>query len=157
MTSSITPMSEHRGHPATRALAVVAALAITIAAGSAIAADVVLVAHPAVGVSEMNRKDVERIFLRRLSTLPSGERARPVDQTATSAARRDFCEQVLKRSSQDVDSYWNAQVFSGKAAPPPTVASDQAVVEYVRTNPGAVGYVSPGASTTGVKVIRILD
>lgn len=157
MNRSIIPKSEHCRRPAARTGAAVAALVIMIAASTAIAADIVLIAHPAVGVSEMNRKDVERIFLRRMTTLPSGERARPVDQGAAAAVRRDFCEQVLNRSPQDVDSYWNAQVFSGKAAPPPTAASDQAVVDFVRSNPGAIGYVSPGTSTTGVKVIRILE
>jgi hypothetical protein len=34
-------------------------------------------------------------------------------------------------------------IFSGKAVPPPALDTDAAVVEFVRRNPYAVGYVSP--------------
>jgi ABC-type phosphate transport system substrate-binding protein len=33
--------------------------------------------------------------------------------------------------------------------------SDQEVLDFVRTNPGAVGYVSASAATGGVKVLTI--
>ncbi len=56
---------------------------------------------------------------------------------------------------REVDAYWQGLVFSGKASPPPTVGSDQEVVSFVRSTPGAVGYVSAGADTGGVKVLTI--
>ena len=36
------------------------------------------------------------------------------------------------------------QIFSGRANPPPARASDADVLTYVRSNPGAIGYVAGG-------------
>ena len=64
---------------------------------------------------------------------------------------------MLDKSLERVESYWQAQVFSGKGTPPKGLNSDAEVIEFVRKWPGAVGYVSPNASTDGVKVINITD
>jgi len=42
--------------------------------------------------------------------------------------------------------------------PPPEKASDDEVLDFVRMNSGAVGYVSPDADIgSGVKVLEITD
>ena len=56
-----------------------------------------------------------------------------------------------------VESYWQAQVFSGRDTPPVSLGSDAAVIDYVRSHPGAVGYVSRSASANGVKTITVTD
>ena len=66
-----------------------------------------------------------------------------------------FSQEILGRSLDMVESHWQAQVFSGRGTPPTGVANDQAVLDFVRRTPGAVGYVSRGASTSGVKVITV--
>ena len=71
--------------------------------------------------------------------------------------RAAFSEGVLNRSLADVESYWNSQVFSGKATPPRTASTDQEVLDFVRSTPGAVGYVSGDASTSGVQVLTIVN
>jgi ABC-type phosphate transport system substrate-binding protein len=35
--------------------------------------------------------------------------------------------------------------------------TDEAVVEYVKNNAGAIGYVSSSANTSGVKVIKVVN
>jgi ABC-type phosphate transport system substrate-binding protein len=46
-------------------------------------------------------------------------------------------------------------VSSGKGAMPKMFASDAEVVAYVRNTKGAIGYVSAGAITEGVKVLDV--
>jgi ABC-type phosphate transport system substrate-binding protein len=71
--------------------------------------------------------------------------------------RTNFSQAVLGKSLEMVESHWQAQVFSGKGTPPKELGSDAAVVNFVRSNPGAIGYVTSGANTDGVKVINVLD
>ena len=54
--------------------------------------------------------------------------------------------------------YWNRQVFSGGKIGPQRLDDDEAVVEAVAAEKGAIGYVTtkPGADS-GVKVIVIKD
>ena len=76
-------------------------------------------------------------------------------QPASSAARRRFSEDVLGRTIEAVRRYWNQQVFSGRGVPPPQVDSEAAVVEYVLTHPGAIGYVTETTDVRGAKVILV--
>jgi hypothetical protein len=66
-----------------------------------------------------------------------------------------FVKDVLKRSVAAVKSYWQQRIFSGRALPPPELDSEEEVVLYVLTHPGAVGYVSDRANTAAVKVVGI--
>ena len=54
-------------------------------------------------------------------------------------------------------AYWNQKMFSGAEVPPPQKSSEREVIEFVRNNAGAVGYVSASAPLTQVKVLRIAD
>ena len=80
---------------------------------------------------------------------------RPVDQSADSAVRRRFSEEVLQRSVTAVRSYWQQVIFSGRDVPPPELAGDGTVLEFVRNHTGAVGYISGSASSAGAKVLSV--
>jgi hypothetical protein len=54
-----------------------------------------------------------------------------------------------------ISSYWQVLVFSGRDVPPRTLKSDADVLQFVQDNPGAVGYVSEGAPLAGVKTITV--
>jgi hypothetical protein len=47
------------------------------------------------------------------------------------------------------------RIFAGRGLPPPELESDEAVLRYVRSRPGAVGYVSERAELGGVKVLGV--
>jgi ABC-type phosphate transport system substrate-binding protein len=119
--------------------------------------DFKVVANPSVAGDTVAKKDLTRIFLKQKTRWPDGQRSVPVDQRTDSKARAAFSEAVLGRSMADVESYWNGQVFAGKDNPPATMTSDEAVLDFVRKTPGAVGYVSANAGTAGVKVLDWID
>lgn len=114
-----------------------------------------VIVHESNVTTVMERRVLADAFLKKITTWPGGPTIRPVDQVADSPARRKFSEEVLGRSVEAVRTYWQQQIFSGRALPPPEVDSDEEVVQYVQRYPGAVGYVSPKADTSGVRVVRI--
>ena len=114
-----------------------------------------VVGHATTTPDTATERELERIFLKKKTKWRTGQTAEPVDQKSTTVVRKLFTEEVLNKDLARVESHWQAQVFSGKATPPETLASDQEVIDFVRSTPGAVGYVSANASTDGVKVIRI--
>lgn len=136
-------------------LAVAFALLAAVSTAETQSAGFTVVANPSVAVTAMETKDVARLFLKQRTRWPDGGRAVPVDQKMTAAVRVQFSEAVLGKSIADVESYWNGQVFAGKDSPPTTLASDDEVLAFVRRTPGAVGYVSAAAATSGVTVIVI--
>jgi ABC-type phosphate transport system substrate-binding protein len=114
-----------------------------------------VVAHPAVPVDSLSRSDVSRVFLKKQIRWSSGASAVPVDQAADSSVRGAFSKAIHQKPTAAIVAYWQKQVFSGRDVPPATRGSDSEVLAFVKATPGAIGYVSPGASTAGVKVIEI--
>ncbi len=84
---------------------------------------------------------IGRIFLRRLTLDRRGRRLVPVNLPATHPLRRAFTRAVLHRPVTDFEQYWNEQYFNG-ITPPPVVASQEAMLRFVATTPGAIGYVA---------------
>jgi ABC-type phosphate transport system substrate-binding protein len=113
---------------------------------------IVNVANP---VTALERRYLADLFLKKATRWPSGGAVRPADQTAESAVRRRFCDEVIGRPLEAVRSYWQQQVFSGRDVPPPELDGDEEVVRYVQKHPGAIGYVSLAADVRSVRVLGV--
>lgn len=114
-----------------------------------------VIVHPSNRANDISKRDLARIFLKKITRWPDGRAARPVDLDAGSKAREHFSSDILGRTVRAVRSYWYQTIFSGRAVPPPEVETDAAVVAYVLSNKGAVGYVSADAPTGRAKVIEV--
>jgi TonB family protein len=120
-------------------------------------ASIQVVVHSSSSISSMSREAVARLFLRKDVTWSIGGKVIPVDQAPGSAVRDAFSKAVCKRETRHIQSYWAQQFISGTAVPPVELANDDAVLEFVRTSPGAIGYVSERANIQGVKVLQIIE
>ncbi len=116
-----------------------------------------VIVHPDHDVTSIPKSELSKIFLKRLRTWADGTRAVPVDQVPDSSVRREFTRSVHERRVVNVEVYWKRMIFSGRAAPPPEMADDRTVIEFVRSTPGAVGYVSTLTRLEGVRSLRITD
>ncbi|WP_053333997.1 hypothetical protein [Gemmatimonas phototrophica] len=140
--------------PSFKTLAV-AFMAIALSAAPAAAQDFKVIVNSANSTTDLPADVTAKLFLKQTTKFPNGTAAQPVDQAKTSPVRATFSKTVLGRAVSAVESYWQQQIFSGKDVPPPAKASDDDVVAYVKATPGAIGYVSAGASTAGVKVVDV--
>ena len=106
-------------------------------------------------VDSIERRKLSRLFLRQTRRWDHGANAEPVDLPPGAAARDAFSQAVHRRSATSVISFWRQQIFSGRSVPPPERASGSAVISYVSSHRGGLGYVAPGTNTSRVKVITI--
>ena len=110
-------------------------------------------------VTAIDRGELAKVFLRNVTRWKDGREIAPVDQSGRSEVRTEFTKDVLEKAGMSrisaVESYWQQQIYSGRGVPPPVKASDAEVVAFVVANPGAIGYVSAAADTTGVKVVDV--
>jgi ABC-type phosphate transport system substrate-binding protein len=135
------------------ALALLASLALA-AASPAAAEDFKVVVNRDNPVSELSAREVSRLFLKKSLRWPEGRPVQPVEPAAQVLQER-FALAIHLKSLNAVKAYWNQVIFSGRDVPPLEKAGDAEVLAFVRSEPGAVGYVSPGADTTGVKVVYV--
>jgi ABC-type phosphate transport system substrate-binding protein len=136
-----------------RAYLVLFLLAFTVSVSRADAPVLRVIVHPEVAATKVDRKFVTDAFLKKRTRWGDDQLIRPVDLGASSSVRRRFSDDILGRSIDAVRRYWNQQVFSGRGVPPPQVENEAAVVEYVLTHPGAIGYVTAGTDVRGAKIV----
>lgn len=115
-----------------------------------------VIVNPSNPVSSMSREDLSRIFLKKSTKFPDGHGASPVDLPANSSTRESFSKDVHGKPSSGVDAYWQQLIFSGRDIPP-AQKSESGVLEFVRSSGNAIGYVSAGTDTSGVKIILITN
>jgi ABC-type phosphate transport system substrate-binding protein len=124
-------------------------------AGPLQAAEIVVVVHGSRQVS-LTPADLARVYLKQRRHWPDGDPILPVNREAGSEARRLFERRVLGDQAGRLVVYWNQQYFRG-VLPPATLASDEAVVRFVASEPRAIGYVAASAVDESVKVVLRLS
>lgn len=138
---------------------VVLSVAVLAVAGVALASDAEvrfhLVVHPENAVGSVDRQFLADVFLKKAIRWPDGEAIEPVDLRFGAPVRESFSRRVLRRSAAAIRSYWQQRIFTGRGVPPPELESDEAVLRYVRTHRGGVGYVSEAAAVTSANVISV--
>lgn len=105
--------------------------------------------------SSISKKEVSDLFLKKKTKWDNGNAVMPVDQAASSKARETFTQDIHGKSVSAVRSFWQQAAFSGTASAPPEKANDAEVIEFVKKNSGAIGYVSTSASVSDVKVLTV--
>lgn len=114
----------------------------------------VVVVHAKNATSSLPKEQVARLFMKKELRWPDGTKVEPVDRDPEAAVRSSFTRSVHGKDVAAIKSYWQRQLFSGRDTPPPELASDRAVLDYVASHPGAIGYVA--ADTTLPAGVRAL-
>lgn len=103
---------------------------------------IVIIMAPSPGShATLGAADLEQIFKRKRRFWDNGQRIQPVNLPASHAVRRAFSQLVFGLSPEEMDGYWRDQYFHGEL-PPYVLGSEEAVIRFVSSTPGAVGYVS---------------
>jgi ABC-type phosphate transport system substrate-binding protein len=130
-----------------------ATLAILVATAMN-AADLKIVANPGVGASSISADELKGVFLATKTSLGDGSHVEPVLEKG-GATHEAFVKEYLGKTDAALQTYYRSLVFTGKASMPKTLATDAEVLAYVAKTKGAIGYVSAGAGTAGVKVLEV--
>jgi ABC-type phosphate transport system substrate-binding protein len=133
-------------------------VALGLLASPCRSADFVLVAHPSVEGSRIRRSVLVSIYRKDVVRWGNELRITPVDQSGQTAVREAFSREVLGLSLGEVQRFWEQRLAVDRQLPPITRASDEAVLAFVASNRGAIGYVRAGIELPqGVKVVTLVD
>lgn len=140
---------------AKRLQSVLLALTALFLAGSPLCcqAGVAVIGHE--GLGAMDKTLISRIFTGR-SVQVEGRAVQPFNLKASDPTRASFLRAVLQQSDDDYVAYWIVRRAIGKGAPPQEVDNDQAMVDVVRSTPGALGYIDEAHLIPEVKVLLLL-
>ncbi|HSG51517.1 MAG TPA: phosphate ABC transporter substrate-binding protein [Rheinheimera sp.] len=132
---------------------VLSLLLLTLAlAATELKAEIAVVVNPG-NANAVSADDLNRLFLGRASSFADGAKATPLNLAEGQAAREEFDNKVLNRSSSQLKAYWSKLVFTGKGTPPKELADDAAVKAAVAADASAIGYISSSSVDGSVKVV----
>ena len=128
-------------------LALAAALALAAPLG---AEEIVVIVHPE-RAATLSADQLAQIYLKQRRYWGDGERIVAVNLESASAVRGAFARALLGQSPAQLSVYWNRQYFLG-VMPPATLASDEAVKQFVAREKRAIGYIRASALDASVRV-----
>jgi ABC-type phosphate transport system substrate-binding protein len=124
-------------------------LLLLLALNEAFAGDVVVIGHDNLGKLEPAK--VQKIFTGKLVKIDG------IDVTAVNIKsgplRDQFLQTFLQQTDAKYTAYWAIRMFVGKGAPPPELSSPAEVIQFVRSTPGAIGYVDESDLVDSVRVL----
>jgi ABC-type phosphate transport system substrate-binding protein len=116
------------------------------------AGGLLIIASPQVSDTAISVKQLADIYTLKKTFWAGNIQMVPVNREASSVEREVFSGAVFNLSPQELGEFWNQLAFQGKL-PPLIQTSDQAVLGFVRSVPGAIGYINAKQQPDGVKVL----
>jgi len=114
-----------------------------------------IIVHPDNPTTSVGRDFVRDAYLKKASQWRGGTTLRPIDLSTSFPVRERFTAEVLKKTPSQLKNYWNQRIFSGKGVPPPEVSSVKDMIQYVVSEPGAIGYIPDTVDAGDAKVIGV--
>jgi ABC-type phosphate transport system substrate-binding protein len=111
-----------------------------------------IIASPQVPDNTISIEQLASIYTLKKTFWSNSVQVVPVNREASSRERELFTASVFDISPQELGEYWNRMSFQGKL-PPLIQTSDQAVLGFVRSVPGAIGYINADQQPAGVKIL----
>ncbi len=96
--------------------------------------------------AELSAADFRKLVNGEKQRWPSGSKVIVALMKTTNSVGDATARQVFKMSGNELNKYWLALVFQGRAKAPQFFTSEADLAAFVRDTPGAIGVVSQGAA-----------
>lgn len=113
-------------------------------------ADIAVVVSLDSPLKTVSQNELINIYMGRYRRLPSGDAALPVD---VSPLKARFYRALVNKDLAEINSYWARLIFSGQASPPVQMQNHDEMLQYVRRNPGALGFLDQTAVPDDVRIV----
>jgi ABC-type phosphate transport system substrate-binding protein len=112
--------------------------------------DVVLIGNP--DVPKLDTDTVAKIYTGKVISV-SGVSVKPVNIKSGVAVRNRFLQTFLNQDDEKYIAYWTVRRYIGKGTPPKDLENSAAVIEFVQSTPGGVGYIEAAEVKSGMNVV----
>src|ERR1700676_4961504 len=115
----------------------------------------VVIVHASNRFDALSRSKLSYAFLRKVSRWPWGAEVAPADLAANEPIRREFVQQVLQMTEEQLAGYWIDQRATRGVSPPVEVRDAAGAKLWVASRPGGIAYIPSSALDGTVKVLRV--
>lgn len=133
------------------------ALCILTALTFQVSAEIVVVVNPDNPTDHLSKRQIIDLYMGRNLYFPNGELALRLDLAPDSEIRAEFYQSTVKKSVAQVNAYWAKLLFSGRTTPPMIMKNSKQLIETIKNNRNALGYLDSNDLEEGIKVVGRLD
>jgi len=119
-------------------------------------ADFYIIVHASNPQRTMTQREVVDLFMGRSRAFVGGEFAIAFDLPRESPSRAAFYKALTGMSAAQVTSYWSRLMFSGQSMPPQPLPDEATMVEIVKRNPNAIGWVTREPADKQVRTVLVV-
>ena len=103
-------------------------------------------------LTALDAPTVEKIYTGRVIEV-NGVAVTAVNANSGSPVRSRFLQAYLNQDEDKYTAYWIVRRYIGKGAPPRELSGSAAVIDFVRSTPGAIGYIDETDVPAGMNVL----
>lgn len=104
----------------------------------------------------LTKKEAINLFMGRTRAFPNGDFALVYDLTQNDPKRAAFYKVLTGSSLAQINSYWSRLMFSGRNMPPQPLPDENAMIDIVKSNPSALGWLSEEPVDTSLRTLLVL-
>ncbi|PLX74643.1 MAG: hypothetical protein C0607_10380 [Azoarcus sp.] len=119
-------------------------------------ADFFLIVQSSNPVHALTLKEAVDLFMGRSRAFPNWDFALVFDLPRDDPKRAAFYRALTSWEPAQVNSYWSRLMFSGQSMPPQPLPNEEAVIDIVKRNPSALGWVTREPAHKDVRTVLIL-
>lgn len=125
---------------------------------SALASDYLLVTSQKSPIEKLSQKDIRAIFVGDKLFWSDGQRIFPA-RVGEDTISEQFLKEKVGMSLSEFNTHWRRRAFSGRAIPPRKFESTKDLMDYLNSEPGAIGLIpkSELGNASSLKTISIND
>jgi hypothetical protein len=119
-------------------------------------ADFYIVASASNPQTVLTEKAAVDLFMGRRRNFDNGDFALVFDLPRGAPTRDAFYLSLTGMSPAQVNSYWSRLMFSGQSMPPQPLPDETAMVNIIKRNPSAVGWLSKEPADKSLRILLVL-
>jgi ABC-type phosphate transport system substrate-binding protein len=114
-----------------------------------------ILVHQNVSIESLSQAQLRSIFTLRQTQWPDGSAITVIVMPDSAVLHQRFSREKLKLFPYQLNSIWDKHSFSGTGTRPVQAEDVAAMLQLLRTTPGAIGYVDHFTTQFGIKEVRI--
>ena len=139
-----------------KTILVLAILCLSLVPSLAASGEIAVVANKNNPLAALSKQQIVDIFMGRTKFYSTGQRIVLLDQEIASPARRDFYQNLVKKTLNEINSYRARLLFSGRFALPKEVSDDE-MIKWLEKDSTAIGYLEADKVNDSLKVLGYVD
>jgi len=118
-------------------------------------ADVIVIANDSVKLNAISPTSLNRIYAMQIKTWPDGTPIKVFTFHTHSKTYKDFVLNQAHLQPPQLERHWKRLLFTGMGKAPVEVSNNEEMIEFVKSTPGAIGYVTEAFHLDDAKILEV--